>query len=288
MITYTLPDFTAGLGLNLYFARLLAAHPEWAIEGVRIGSVYGCFPGCIFNGGRAYLRDPYTPEQMERTFSTLDEYGLEARLTLTNMLIEPKHLSDTHFLSIMEAARGHRVGAIVYSEAVDAFLRERHPGMHRTLSTTREILDVEELNEATRAFDMVVLNYEKHRDQGFLRRIEQPAKVEVMVNEFCHVGCPHRQEHYLRNSQDQIGGVMRPFACVQPPSTAFFRHEPNHPVILTNDDVRRMHDEYGFENFKIVGRGVVFATVLEALVYYLVRPEYREVVKRDVARQMRR
>ena len=52
---------------------------------------------------------------------------------------------------------------------------------------------------------------------------ESPEKIEVMVNKFCHKGCPHRQEHYMRNSQDQLDGVMRPFSCTQPPTTAFFR-----------------------------------------------------------------
>lgn len=109
-----------------------------------------------------------------------------------------------------------------------------------------------------------------------------------MVNKFCHKGCPHRQEHYMRDSQDQLDGVMRPFSCTQPPTTAFFDHEPNHPVILTCDDVRAMHDEYGISHFKIVGRGTSFQTVLEAYVYYLAKPAYRDAVRRAVAMATRR
>ena len=48
--------------------------------------------------------------------------------------------------------------------------------------------------------------------------------------------------------------------------------------------MRDLHDEYGIGYFKIVGRGVAFQTVLEAYAYYLVRPEYREDVKRMVMR----
>lgn len=39
MITYTLPDFTVGLGLNLFFIRLLEQRPSWFQADVRIGSV---------------------------------------------------------------------------------------------------------------------------------------------------------------------------------------------------------------------------------------------------------
>lgn len=288
MITYTLPDFTVGLGLNLFFVRLIERYPERFQDGVRIGSVYGCFPGCIANGGRAYVCEPYSAKRIEETFSILDSYGLSARLTLTNMLLRPYHLEDPYFRAIMDASRGHSVEAIVCAPAMDDFIRSNFPEMPRILSTTREIVDIDELNQATEDFDLVVLNYQKHRDDGFLRRIRRPDKIEVMVNEFCHPGCPHRVEHYVCNSRDQLDGKIRPFKCVQPSTSAFFEHQEGHPVILTAEDVRRMHEEYGFENFKIVGRGVAFATVLESLVYYLVKPEYREWAKACVMEQMRR
>lgn len=283
MICYTLPDFTANLGLNLFFVRLMDENPSWFQDEVRIESLYGCFPGCIMNGGRAFVRERFTRDQVERTFQVIDEYGLRARLTLTNMLVEQEHLEDSYFKIIMDCAQDHAVDAIVYSDVVDAYIRAKHPAMGRILSTTREILEVDALNEALRAYDMVVLNYTKHRDDDLLRRVEEPGRLEVMVNEFCHKGCSHRQEHYLRNSQDQLEGSIRPFACVQPPTTAFFNHEPNHPVMLTCEDVRVMHDRYGISHFKIVGRGTSFFTVLEAYVYYLVKPAFRDAVRREVA-----
>ena len=55
-------------------------------------------------------------------------------------------------------------------------------------------------------------------------------------------------------------------------------------MIFTDREVRDLHDEYGIGYFQIVGRGVAFQTVLEAYAYYLVRPEYREDVKRMVMR----
>lgn len=283
MICYTLPDFTANLGLNLFFVRLMDENPSWFQDEVCIESLYGCFPGCIMNGGRAFVRERFTRDQVERTFQVIDEYGLRARLTLTNMLVEQEHLEDSYFKIIMDCAQDHAVDAIVYSDVVDAYVRAKHPAMGRILSTTREILEVDALNEALRAYDMVVLNYTKHRDDDFLRRVEEPGRLEVMVNEFCHKGCSHRQEHYLRNSQDQLEGSIRPFACVQPSTTAFFNHESNHPVMLTCEDVRVMHDRYGISHFKIVGRGTSFFTVLEAYVYYLVKPAFRDAVRREVA-----
>ena len=222
MINYTLPDFTVGLGLNLFFIRLLEQRPALFQDGVRSDSVDGCFPA--FDG----------------------------------------------------------VEAIVYADLVGDYVRERY-GMRCVLSTTRALADAAEVNRMTKRYDYVVLDYNRHKDPAFLAALEDRDKVEVMVNEFCAYRCPHRAQHYLHNSEDQRSGTMRPFECVAKRAD-FFDHEPGHPVIFTDREVRDLHDEYGIGYFKIVGRGVAFQTVLEAYAYYLVRPEYREDVKRMVMR----
>ena len=280
MIKYTLPDFTVGLGLNLFLIRLLEQRPAWFQDGVAIDSVYGCFPNCVLNGGRAYVRERATKAQMEKAFSLLEEHGVKPRLTFTNMFAREEHLRDEYVGSLLEAAARHGGEVIVYADAVGDYVRDRF-GMKRVLSTTRALGGVEELNRMTQRYEYVVLDYNHHKDPAFLAAIEEPGKVEVMVNEFCQRGCPHRQEHYLHNSEDQLAGSMRPFECIAKRAD-FFDHAPGHPVIFADDEVRGLHDARGVEYFKIVGRGVPFQTVLEAYAYYLVRPEYRADVKRLV------
>ena len=104
MINYTLPDFTVGLGLNLFFVRLQAQRPDWFQDGVRIDSVYGCFPACNLNGGRAFLRERTAQAQMEETFALLAEEGVKARLTLTNMLATEADLHDEYLNAILSTA----------------------------------------------------------------------------------------------------------------------------------------------------------------------------------------
>lgn len=282
MINYTLPDFTVGLGLNLFFIRLMEQRPMLFQDGVRIDSVYGCFPACALNGGRAYLRERATPAQMEEAFSLLSEHGVRPRLTLTNMLATEDDLHDRYLNEMLAAAARHDGEAIVYADFVGDYVRERY-GMRLVLSTTRPLADAAEVNRMTKRYDWVVLDYNRHKDPAFLGAIEDPAKTEIMVNEFCAFRCPHRQEHYLHNSEDQRSGSMRPFECVAKRAD-FFDHAPGHPVIFTDQEVRDLHDAYGIGCFKIVGRGVAFQTVLEAYAYYLVRPEYRADVKRLVMR----
>ena len=249
--------------------------PQFFFDDVRIQSVYGCFPGCIVNGGRAFVREPYSARQIEATFEALDGQGIAARLTFTNMLVEERHLEDPYFNLILDAAADHGAGVIVYSDLVDAYVRARHPRMERTLSTTREILDAAELNRALGAFDLVVLNYNKNKDLPFLDQVEHPERLEVMANELCNPGCPHRNEHYLHNSRDQLAGTVTEFRRCDLGGKDFFKLAPTSPTILTNDDVRTLHGRYGVPRFKIVGRGVAPDVNLESYLYYLVRPEHR-------------
>lgn len=274
-IDYTLPDFTVGLKRNLVFAQLMRDCPQFFFDDVRIQSVYGCFPGCVVNGGRAFVREPYSARQIEATFEALDGQGIAARLTFTNMLVEERHLEDPYFNLILDVAADHGAGVIVYSDLVDAYVRARHPRMERTLSTTREILDAAELNRALEAFDLVVLNYNKNKDLAFLDQVEHPERLEVMANELCNPGCPHRNEHYLHNSRDQLAGTVTEFRRCDLSGRDFFKLASTSPTILTNDDVRTLHGRYGVPRFKIVGRGVAPGVNLESYLYYLVRPEHR-------------
>lgn len=280
MINYTLPDFTVGLGLNLFFIRLARQRPAYFLPDVRIDSVYGCFPDCILNGGRTFIQRRYTPARMEETFALLAENGVRPRLTFTNMLARVDHLKDPYVEAMLQVASRFGGEVIAYSDEVGAYIQQ-HYGLKLVLSTTRALKDAQAYKEAVERYDWVVLNYNHHKDYAFIDALPAKERLEVMVNEFCVKDCPHRLDHYLHNSQDQMNGQMRPFECVAHKAD-FFAHEAGHPVLFTTDEVRALHDDHGIRYFKIVGRGVPFQTVLEAYVYYLVRPEYREEVRRAV------
>ena len=259
MINYTLPDFTVNLGLNLFFVRLLRERPEMAREGVAVTSLYGCFPGCVMNGGRTYLRERTSPAAMERTFAIMAEYGLVPRLTFTNSLVSEETLADPYFNDICLAAARFGGEAIVYDDAAGAYLRENY-GMPLVLSTTREVADAATFNGLARSFDWIVLSYNAHKDPAVLGALAAPEK------------------------QD---GVLRPFPC-KSGRPDFFDHAPNHPVQFTAEEVADTSARFGISAFKIVGRGVAFATVVEALTYYLIRPECHEEARAVLAREMRR
>ena len=51
-IKFHLPDFVRHFRLNLTLAEYMSRFPDAFVDGVKIGSVYGCFPNMTWNGGR--------------------------------------------------------------------------------------------------------------------------------------------------------------------------------------------------------------------------------------------
>ena len=51
---------------------------------------------------------------------------------------------------------------------------------------------------------------------------------------------------------------------------------------LAANDIKKIYLPMGFENFKIEGRGLGSALVLEFLLYYMVKPEYQICVREEV------
>lgn len=56
----------------------------------------------------------------------------------------------------------------------------------------------------------------------------------------------------------------------------------NNPGFISVDDIRDIYSPMGFSNFKIEGRGLGSALILEFLLYYMTKPEYHIHVREAV------
>ena len=54
------------------------------------------------------------------------------------------------------------------------------------------------------------------------------------------------------------------------------------PGFIGTDDIREIYLPMGFSNFKIEGRGLGSALVLEFLLYYMTKPEYNIHVREQI------
>ena len=54
------------------------------------------------------------------------------------------------------------------------------------------------------------------------------------------------------------------------------------PGFISVDDIKNIYLQMGFTNFKIEGRGLGSALILEFLLYYMTKPEYQLYVREEL------
>lgn len=54
------------------------------------------------------------------------------------------------------------------------------------------------------------------------------------------------------------------------------------PAFIGIEDIRKIYLPMGFQNFKIEGRGLGSALILEFLLYYMTKPEYQLTVREEI------
>ncbi len=255
-------------------------YPEMFHEGYRVGSVYGTFPGAIWNGGRAVMGF----SQKKDIISILDWYNsrqIPVRFTWTNALIEEKHLNDTYCNLIMKLADNGLNQVLVNAPVLEEYIRREYPKFKMISSTTKRIRDVEGLQkEIEQGYHLVVFDYDMNHNEEALTALEQKAdKVEILVNEVCYPDCPKRTEHYLQQSRLQLEfDAATGFPCPNVSTPRNFEECTKRPAFIFKEEIND-YIEKGFVNFKIVGRGLPMDFAKESYIYYLVKDEHKDFIR---------
>ena len=289
-VYWHLPGFYLHFYLFQVLLHLMKEYPERFEDGYRIGSVYGTFPGAIWNGGRTVFGITAKGD-MEKILKTYEKLDVPVRFTWTNPLIEEQHLPDTYCNLIMQLADNGRNQVLVNAPALEAYIRERYPRFPLISSTTKRITDLEGLKkELDKGYYLVVLDYDKNHDEEMLTALEPEAgRVEILVDEICFPRCPKRTEHYRDEGRAQLsfdrGGV---FPCPNRLGSAVkpsFAECKKRPAFLSKEDLPS-YIARGFVNFKLVGRGLPQELVRESLLYYLVKEDQRGFISEKIDREL--
>ena len=113
---------------------------------------------------------------------------------------------------------------------------------------------------------------------------DQKQKVEFLCNECCWFDCYDRKACYENVSRKSLGEDCPEHQCVSPTAQRGYRFSDamTNPGFIGIDDILNTYLPLGFFNFKIEGRGLGSAMVLEFLLYYLTKPEYQIHVREAV------
>ena len=113
---------------------------------------------------------------------------------------------------------------------------------------------------------------------------EQKDKVEFLCNECCWFGCRDRKICYEAVSRKNLGKSEAEHHCSAPNAGDGYRFSKamTNPGFIGLEDIRNVYMSMGFSNFKIEGRGLGSALVLEFLLYYMTKPEYQIHVREAI------
>ena len=282
---YHLPGLFEFYELYRVFLPLFREHREYFYDWCEIGSVYGAPADCIWGGGRTGFGDA----QPHRVLALMQEYGISARLTFSNSLLRKEHLADRKcnaLCALFEKENRVQNGVIVHSDLLLDYLKRQYPGLYFVSSTTKVLTDFQQLRRETEReeFRYVVPDFRLNKKFKLLSTIKQKDKVEFLCNECCYVGCQDRKKCYETVSLQNLGKDIPDHICKAPNAKQGYRfsHAMHNPSFISIEDIQSIYRPLGFTQFKIEGRSLGSALVLEFLLYYMVKPEYSIQVREEI------
>ncbi len=284
---YHLPGLFEFLALYRAFLPLYREHREYFYDWCEIGSVYGAPADCLWGGGRAGFGE----DRPEEAAALLREYGISARLTFSNSLLRPEHLADrkcNRLCTLFEQSGTVRNGVILASERLLDYLKENYPGFYFVSSTTKVLREFSQLEAELRRkeFQYVVPDFRLNKEYKKLFALpdELKRKVEFLCNECCWFDCPDRKACYEAVSRKNLGESCAEHLCVSPTADRGYRFSDamRNPGFIGIEDIQKNYLPNGFSQFKIEGRSLGSALVLEFLLYYLTKPEYQLKVREEI------
>ena len=286
-IYYHLPGLFEFYELYSVFLPLFQEHREYFYDWCEIGSIYGAPADCIWGGGRVGFGDC----DSRAVLKMMQKYGISARLTFSNSLLKEEHLSDkkcNELCVLFENVNKKQNGIIVHSDLLLEYLQNKYPKFYFVSSTTKVLTEFEQLmNEVNRSeFRYVVPDFRLNKAFDKLEQMtgREKEKIEFLCNECCWFGCKDRKYCYETVSRKNLGEDCPEHLCRAPESEQgyLFSKAMTNPGFIGIDDIRNIYMPMGFSNFKIEGRSLGSALILEFLLYYMTKPNYQLQVREAI------
>ena len=283
---YHLPGLFEFYELYQVFLPLYRQHREWFYDWCEIGSIYGAPADCLWGGGRAGFGE----QEPWEVLALMREYGISARLTFSNSLLREEHLSDKKcnaLCALFERNGAVQNGVIIHSDLLLDYLKKTYPGLYFVSSTTKVLTDFQECHKEIRREDFRYVVPDFHLNKALdkwdtLSQAEKD-KVEFLCNECCWPGCRDRKRCYETVSRKNLGEDVE-HTCQAPNAAEGYRFSKamKNPAFISIDDIRAIYLPLGFSHFKIEGRSLGSALILEFLLYYMTKPEHQLEVREEI------
>ena len=172
-------------------------------------------------------------------------------------------------------------GVIIYSNLLVDYLKKYYPSLYLISSTTKVLTDFDDFEKELNCKDFAYVVPDFRLNKAFdrlkvLNQIQKD-KVEFLCNECCYTGCNDRKACYENVSKKALGEDCPDHICKAPNSEGGYKFSKamKNPAFISLKDIQDIYLPMGFTNFKIEGRSLGSALLLEFILYYMTRPEYQ-------------
>lgn len=318
---YHLPGLFEFYELYKEFLPLYRKHREYFYDWCEIGSIYGAPADCVWGGGRvgfgehdskevlklmqeygisarltfsnSLLTREHLPDKKCNELCRIFDVGRDNERSSgfgNDKDIECCIDNDNDISGINKRIKVKecRNGIIIYSDILLDHIKENYPDFYFVSSTTKVLTDFGEFeNELNREeFRYVVPDFRLNKSFDKLKALSQHQKdkVEFLCNECCWFGCTDRKKCYETVSRKNLGEDCSEHYCTAPDAGQgyLFSKAMENPGFIGVDDIKNTYLPMGFSNFKIEGRGLGSAMILEFLLYYMTKPQYQVHVREHI------
>lgn len=303
------------------FLPLFFEHRDYFYDWCEIGSIYGAPSDCIWGGGRVGFGDADEKAVLSLmkaygissrlTFSNSllqEEHLTDAKCNRICKLFEDEmkshRESNCEFVAESksqlniesnigvgekeEKQETIRNGVIVHSDLLCSYLQEHFPKLLLISSTTKVLVQFEEFRKELKrkSFRYVVPDFRLNKAFDQLKTLsdEEKDKVEFLCNECCWSGCKERKNCYEHVSRKNLGLTLEDFPCHSKEANLGYRFSAamEKPEFIGIEEIQNIYIPMGFSNFKIEGRGLGSALLLEFILYYMTKPECQLKVREEI------
>ena len=318
---YHLPGLFEFYELYKEFLPLYRKHREYFYDWCEIGSIYGAPADCVWGGGRVGFGEHDSKEVLKlmQEYGISARLTFSNSLLTREHLSDPKcnelcrifdigrdnerssgfgndkdieccidNGNDISGINKRIKVKECRNGIIIYSDLLLDYIKENYPDFYFVSSTTKVLTDFGEFeNELNREeFRYVVPDFRLNKSFVKLKALSQHQKdkVEFLCNECCWFGCTDRKKCYETVSRKNLGEDCPEHYCAAPDAGQgyLFSKAMENPGFIGVDDIKNTYLPMGFSNFKIEGRGLGSAMILEFLLYYMTKPQYQIQVREHI------
>ena len=282
MINFYLPDFYFNCNMNKFAIQYQEEHPEWFREGCNIAGVYGVYPATIWNG-EYYVLGGADNENIIETTKEFNSKGKSIVFEFTNVRLQPYHIYDNISNLHCRLCEDDLNMICVADDLIKDYVEEAYPKYSFISSSAKHLYELEDLQKELKddSYRYVIANTVFNNDDE-LFKLENKDKIIMVLNDPHKFSCPNDNARCIYNSDLQLNiglaTTQSPcYGCTATQASFYELMERKHFIKV--EDVYGKYPENGINTFYMCGRAANKLDLLEAYIYYLIKPEYQDYVR---------